>query len=332
VKEVAARTREQVPAGAPHGSRREPARQAGISPASGHRTGRASGRQPWRAGEFTISPDPPLTDKIRDAAGRYRAPPATAAVFTVDQKPQIQARQRTAPVLPMLPGAPERRSFGHGRHATIDLFAAPKAATGKVTGLGPPRTGPPASGTSRTRSTGRPAQAWPATSAATTRPHTRHRRRTSGCWPTPAASCPSPRPAPPGSARPSGDPPHCSAAARTAACSARPSTSPPRWKTGSSPGPTPHGPSSGPRPPTRSSTASAATAHASQDRDTSGSLLIRDVEVQAAACRDRVDQGLQRWGRGRRGPCLPPALQRDPGGKPGADRAQRPRPGRCRPR
>jgi len=62
----------------------------------------------------------------------------------------------------------------------------------------------------------------------------------------------------------------------------------------------------------------------------SGSLLITDVEVQAAACADRVDQGLQlRW-RGRLGPCLPPAPQRDPGGKPGAYRAQRPRPGRRR--
>src|SRR5438876_12301858 len=61
--------------------------------------------------------------------------------------------------------------------------------------------------------------------------------------------------------------------------------------------------------------------HGTARRNPSGSLLIRDVEVQAAACRDRVDQGLQlRW-RGRFGPCLPPALQRDPGGKPGAYRA-----------
>jgi hypothetical protein len=61
-----------------------------------------------------------------------------------------------------------------------------------------------------------------------------------------------------------------------------------------------------------------------------GSLLITDVEVQAAACRDRVDQGLQVRRRGRLRPCLPPARQHDPGGKPGTYRAQRPRPGRCR--
>ena len=60
------------------------------------------------------------------------------------------------------------------------------------------------------------------------------------------------------------------------------------------------------------------------------SLLIRDIEGQAAACGDGVDQGLQLWWRGRLGPCRPPALQCDPGGKPGAYRAQRPRPGRCR--
>src|SRR5262249_36404394 len=72
-------------------------------------------------------------------------------------------------------------------------------------------------------------------------------------------------------------------------------------------------------------------AHAGKRRyPATGSLLIRDVEVQAVACRDRVDQGLQRRWRGRLRPCGPPALQRDPWGKPGADCAQRPGPGWCR--
>ena len=66
--------------------------------------------------------------------GLYLAPPANAAVFSVDEKPQIQALERTAPVLPMIPGVPERRSFDYVRHGTIDLFAAPSTATGKVIG------------------------------------------------------------------------------------------------------------------------------------------------------------------------------------------------------
>ena len=88
----------------------------------------------WRAEEFVISPDPLLIDKIRDVVGLYLAPPANAAVFAVDEKPQIQALERTAPVLPMLPGVPERRSQDYVRHGTIDLFAALNTATGKVVG------------------------------------------------------------------------------------------------------------------------------------------------------------------------------------------------------
>jgi transposase len=106
----------------------------GISPTSGHRIWRAFGLQPWRAEDFKISPDPLLTGKIRDIVGLYLAPPEHAVVFAVDEKPQIQALQRTAPVLPMMPGTPERRSFDYVRHGTIDLFAALNTATGKVIG------------------------------------------------------------------------------------------------------------------------------------------------------------------------------------------------------
>ena len=134
VEEVVVRTLEQVPEGATHWSKRELARRAGISPTSVHRIWRAFGLQPWRTEEFKISPDPLLIDKIRDVVGLYLAPPANAAVFAVDEKPQIQALERTAPVLPMLPGTPERRSFDYERHGTIDLFAALNTATGKVIG------------------------------------------------------------------------------------------------------------------------------------------------------------------------------------------------------
>src|SRR5881227_116287 len=134
VEEVVVRTLEEVPEGATHWSKRELAKRVGISATSVHRIWRAFGLQPWRTEEFKISPDPLLTGKIRDVAGLYLAPPANAAVFSVDEKPQIQALERTAPVLPMIPGVPERRSFDYVRHGTVDLFAALNIATGKVIG------------------------------------------------------------------------------------------------------------------------------------------------------------------------------------------------------
>ncbi len=134
VEEVVVRTLEEAPAGATHWSKRELAKQVGISPASVLRIWHAFGLQPWRVQDFKISPDPLLIDKIRDVIGLYLAPPQNAAVFAVDEKPQIQALERTAPVLPMLPGVPERRSHDYIRHGTIDLFAALNTATGKVIG------------------------------------------------------------------------------------------------------------------------------------------------------------------------------------------------------
>src|ERR1017187_7027215 len=134
IEEVVVRTLEEVPEGATHWSKRELARQGGLSPTTIHRIWRAFGVKPWLVGEFKVSTDPCLIDKVRDVVGLYLAPPANAAVFSVDEKPQIQALERTAPVLPMLPGVPERRSFDYVRHGTIDLFAALNIATGKVIG------------------------------------------------------------------------------------------------------------------------------------------------------------------------------------------------------
>ncbi|WP_405527963.1 IS630 family transposase [Streptomyces avidinii] len=132
VEEVVVRTLEETPAGGTHWSKRELAKVVGISPASVLRIWHAFGLQPWRTETFKISPDPFLIDKVRDVVGLYLAPPANAVVFAVDEKPQIQALERTAPVLPMLPGVPERRSFDYVRHGTVDLFAALNTATGKV--------------------------------------------------------------------------------------------------------------------------------------------------------------------------------------------------------
>ena len=131
---VVVRTLEEVPEGAAHWSKRELAKRVGISPASVLRIWHAFGLQPWRTEAFKISPDPLLIDKIRDVTGLYLAPPEHAAVFAVDEKPQIQALQPTAPVLPMLPGVPERRSHDYIRHGTVDLLAALNTATGKVIG------------------------------------------------------------------------------------------------------------------------------------------------------------------------------------------------------
>jgi hypothetical protein len=84
----------------------------------------AFGLQLWRTEAFNISPGSLLIDKICDVTGLYLAPPEHAAVFTVDEKPQIQALHTTAPVLPMLPGVPGRRSRDHIRHGTVGLLAA----------------------------------------------------------------------------------------------------------------------------------------------------------------------------------------------------------------
>ncbi|MFB7940146.1 IS630 family transposase [Streptomyces sp. NPDC056049] len=132
VEEVVVRTLEETPSGGTHWSKRELAKVVGISPASVLWIWHAFGLQPWRTETFKISPDPFLIDKIRDVVRLYLAPPTNAVVFAVDEKPQIQALERTAPVLPMVPGVPERRRFDYVRHGTADLFAALNTATGKV--------------------------------------------------------------------------------------------------------------------------------------------------------------------------------------------------------
>lgn len=91
------------------------------------------GVQPWRAQTFKFSTDPKLEAKIRDVVGLYLHPPAKAVVLCVDEKPQIQALERTAPILPVRPGHPAAASFDYVRHGTTTLFAALEVATGKVT-------------------------------------------------------------------------------------------------------------------------------------------------------------------------------------------------------
>src|ERR687894_721979 len=91
------------------------------------------GVQPWRAGTFKFSTDPALEAKVRDVVGLYLHPPERAVVLCVDEKPQIQALERTAPALPVRPVHPAAASFDYVRHGTTTLFAALEVATGKVT-------------------------------------------------------------------------------------------------------------------------------------------------------------------------------------------------------
>jgi transposase len=104
-----------------------------ISHATVARIWHRFGVQPWRAQTFKFSTDPALDVKIRDVVGLYLHPPEKAVVLCVDEKPQIQALQRTAPTLPVRPGHPEAASFDYARHGTTTLFAALEVATGKVT-------------------------------------------------------------------------------------------------------------------------------------------------------------------------------------------------------
>ena len=134
VEAVVTQTLETTPRGATHWSTRTLAKATGVSPMSVHRIWQAFGLQPHRTKSFKLSPDPLLIDKVRDIVGLYLNPPQHAAVFCVDEKPQIQALDRTAPLLPLRPGQAERRTHDYKRHGTTSLFAALEVKTGHVLG------------------------------------------------------------------------------------------------------------------------------------------------------------------------------------------------------
>jgi len=127
-------TLETTPRGATHWSLRSMAAAVGHAPSTIHRIWQAFGLQPHRVETFKLSTDPLFVEKVRDIVGLYLAPPERALVLCVDEKSQIQALDRTQPVLPMRPGQAERRSHDYIRHGTLSLFAALDVATGKVIG------------------------------------------------------------------------------------------------------------------------------------------------------------------------------------------------------
>lgn len=134
VERVIAKTLEETPANATHWATRSMAEATGLSQSSISRIWRAFSLQPHRIETFKLSNDPLFVSKVRDIVGLYLDPPDKALVLCVDEKSQIQALERTQPLLPLRPGLPACRTHDYVRHGTTTLFAALDAATGKVIG------------------------------------------------------------------------------------------------------------------------------------------------------------------------------------------------------
>ena len=198
VEEVIVRTLESTPRDATHWSTRSLAKEVGLTQSAVHRIWKAFGLQPHRQETWKLSKDPQFVAKVRDVVGLYLNPPERAVVLCVDEKSQIQALDRTAPILPMLPGTPQRATHDYRRAGTSSLYAALDLTTGKVIGSLHSRhraiefkkflqtleeRSPPSS---------------MCTSCSTTAPRTRRRPSTPGSLLTRGSSCISLRPARPG--------------------------------------------------------------------------------------------------------------------------------------
>jgi transposase len=134
VEQVITTTLESAPRDATHWSTRSLAAELGMSASAVQRIWRAFGLQPHRQESWKLSKDPLFVDKVKDVVGLYLDPPERAVVLCVDEKSQIQALDRTAPILPMLPGTPQRATHDYKRHGTSSLYAALDIATGQVIG------------------------------------------------------------------------------------------------------------------------------------------------------------------------------------------------------
>lgn len=139
IAEVVTRTLEKLPTAATHWSTRSMARASGLAPSTVHRIWRAFSLQPHRSETFKLSTDPLFVDKVRDIVGLYLNPPDRAVVLCVDEKSQVQALDRTQPILPLRPGQAERRTHDYKRHGTTSLFAALDVKVGTVIGKCMPR-------------------------------------------------------------------------------------------------------------------------------------------------------------------------------------------------
>jgi transposase len=132
VERVIVKTLEEQPPNATHWSTRSMAGATGMSQTAVSRIWRAFGLRPHQTESFKLSPDPQFIDKVRDIVGLYLNPPDAAVVLCVDEKAQIQALDRTAPILPLMPGVPERQTHDYVRNGTTNLYAALDVASGRV--------------------------------------------------------------------------------------------------------------------------------------------------------------------------------------------------------
>jgi len=132
IERVIVTTLETTPTDATHWSTRSLARATGMSQTAVSRIWRAFGLKPHLTEAFKLSTDPQFIDKVRDVVGLYLNPPQAALVLCVDEKTQVQALDRTAPTLPLLPGVPQRATHDYRRHGTTNLYAALDVASGKV--------------------------------------------------------------------------------------------------------------------------------------------------------------------------------------------------------
>jgi transposase len=134
VRQVVATVMSSPPAGHSHWSTRELGRRVGLGHTAVHRILRANDLKPHRQRTFKISKDPHFSEKARDVVGLYLNPPQNAVVISLDEKTQVQALDRTQPMLPLRPGQTERRTHDYKRNGVLDLFAALEVATGRVVG------------------------------------------------------------------------------------------------------------------------------------------------------------------------------------------------------
>ena len=134
VEQIVDTTLHESPKAATHWSSRLLANHLQVTPSAVQRVWRAFGLRPDRTETFSLSKDPQFVEKVRDIVGLYMSPPDNALVLCVDEKSQIQALDRTQPLLPMMPTHPERRTATDKRHGTTSLFAALNVATGNVIG------------------------------------------------------------------------------------------------------------------------------------------------------------------------------------------------------
>ena len=132
VERVIVKTLEETPANATHWSTRSMAAATGMSQSAVSRIWQAFALKPHLVDEFKLSPDPLFIEKVHDVVGLYLNPPDAAVVLCVDEKTQVQALDRTAPILPLVPGTPERRTHDYKRNGTTNLYAALDVASGQV--------------------------------------------------------------------------------------------------------------------------------------------------------------------------------------------------------